>query len=122
MRASNVANGNSLEEGTPPHALCFAELDEKASKRMLFFGTNAPAFDVAQGSRGRVSAVYPVDRRPSRALTMERLTDLASGRQPDRLSWQRLSGTESDCFVGGPLLDVAFYRAAIRWKAPATQR
>src|SRR5260370_25755669 len=97
-------------------------LDEKASKRMLFFGTNAEAFDTAQGSRDRISAVYPVDRRPSRALTMEHLTDLASGRQPDRLSWQRLSRPESDCFVGGLLLDVAFHPAAIRWKAPAPQR
>jgi hypothetical protein len=29
---------------------------------------------------------------------------------------------ESDCFVGGPLLDVAFDPSAIRWKAQATQR
>jgi hypothetical protein len=43
---------------------------KKASKRIpFFFGTNAPAFDAAQGSRGRISAVYPIDRRPSRALT-----------------------------------------------------
>jgi len=43
-----VANGNSLEEGTPSHAVRFAALDEKASKRMpFFFGTNAPAFDIA---------------------------------------------------------------------------
>jgi hypothetical protein len=65
-----VANGNSLEEGTRPMPFASHTLDEKSEQEdPFFFGTNAPAFDAAQGSRGRISAVYPVDRRPSRALT-----------------------------------------------------
>ena len=65
-----MANGNSLEEGTRPMPFASHTLDEKSEQEdPFFFGTNAPAFDAAQGSRGRISAVYPADRRPSRALT-----------------------------------------------------
>jgi hypothetical protein len=124
-----VANGNSLEEGTPPMPFASHTFDEKSEQEdPFFFGTNAPAFDAAQRSRSRISAVYPVDRCPSRALTYLSRSEkksISARSSPGRLSASRkCKATSGWSALWIMIWDTSISRPACsnRWKVRSAQK